>query len=135
MAKKKRKSNKTLRRAADDLFSEVVRRSAADHNGNCTCVSCGKVKYWKGDGMHAGHYWVRGHYATRYDPVNVHPQCTYCNTNNPDRAKPYYAAWLIEEYGEEEFADLTRRAHTIVKQRTVMEEAIEWCKKQLKEMR
>ena len=78
MPKKIKRS--TLIKTLDDVFSQYIRLKNADKNGHCTCVTCGKKGYWEKDGIHAGHFISRKHYATRWDEKNVHPQCHYCNT-------------------------------------------------------
>jgi len=77
MAKKKLTRSKIVKKL-DNIFSQYIRISNSK-NGNCTCVTCGKVGDWKNGGMQAGHFMSRKHYSTRWDERNVKPQCVGCN--------------------------------------------------------
>jgi hypothetical protein len=61
----------------DRVFSEYVRLKNADHAGNCKCITCEKTFHYKN--IDAGHFVSRRHIATRFDEMNVFPQCKYCN--------------------------------------------------------
>lgn len=61
----------------DRVFSEYVRKKHADQNGFCTCITCSKKFHYKN--IDAGHFVSRRHIITRYDEMNVFPQCKYCN--------------------------------------------------------
>ena len=61
----------------DTVFSKWTRLSNADNNGNCTCVTCDKVFFWKE--IQAGHFMSRKHYSIRWSEDNVKPQCAACN--------------------------------------------------------
>lgn len=52
-----------------------LRDSSGDH---FQCISCQKIKSM--DKCHAGHYFNSTKSSTRFDPLNVHAQCSYCNT-------------------------------------------------------
>lgn len=78
------KRGKTLKRSSDSdmivldrIFSEVVRRKAADSSGRVSCVTCGTILHWRL--MQAGHFQDRQHLATRYDETNVFCQDEDCN--------------------------------------------------------
>ena len=77
MAKKKLTRSKIIKKL-DNIFSQYIRLSNSK-NGNCTCITCGKVGDWKNGGMQAGHFMSRKHYSTRWDERNVKPQCVGCN--------------------------------------------------------
>ena len=77
MPKKKLTRSKIVKKL-DNIFSQYIRLSNSK-NGNCTCVTCGKVGDWKNGGMQAGHFMSRKHYSTRWDERNVKPQCAGCN--------------------------------------------------------
>ena len=62
----------------DAIFSQYIRLKDADHNGNVTCFTCGKVDHYK-KGMQCGHFQSRKHYATRWLELNVAVQCAGCN--------------------------------------------------------
>jgi hypothetical protein len=89
-------SRLALIRKLDKVFSEWVRRSAADHDGYAECFTCRKRLPWKE--MHNGHFALRQHKATRWEPLNAHPQCAYCN--NYRAGEQYeYGKRLDEVYG------------------------------------
>jgi 5-methylcytosine-specific restriction endonuclease McrA len=77
MAKKKLTRSKIIKKL-DNIFSQYIRLSNSK-NGNCTCVTCGKVGDWKNGGIQAGHFISRKHYSTRWNEDNVKPQCVGCN--------------------------------------------------------
>ena len=74
---KKLTRSKLVKKLAN-IFSQYIRLGNSK-NGNCTCVTCGKVGDWKNGGMQAGHFMSRKHYSTRWDERNVKPQCVGCN--------------------------------------------------------
>ena len=61
----------------DRLFSEYIRLKHADHSGNCKCITCGKTFHYKN--IDAGHFVSRRFLNVRFNELNVHPQCKYCN--------------------------------------------------------
>ena len=74
----KKLTRSKLVKKLDNIFSQYIRLSNSK-NGNCTCVTCGKVGDWKNGGIQAGHFMSRKHYATRWNEDNVKPQCVGCN--------------------------------------------------------
>ena len=78
MPKKKLTRSKLVKKL-DNIFSQYIRLSASDNNGNCVCITCGKKAHWKNGGMQAGHFQSRRHYATRWEEDNVKVQCSSCN--------------------------------------------------------
>ena len=69
-------SRKGLIKKLDSALSKFIRqRNAVD--GYVKCVTCGTRKHWKE--VDAGHFVSRRHYATRWNPQNVHAQCKSCN--------------------------------------------------------
>jgi|TARA_R110000782_G_scaffold134280_2_gene226682 hypothetical protein len=77
MPKTKKPSRSKLVKKLDTVFSKWTRLSNADNNGNCTCVTCDKVFFWKE--IQAGHFMSRKHYSIRWSEDNVKPQCAACN--------------------------------------------------------
>jgi hypothetical protein len=70
----------TPRAKALQTLQKLVRLKAADDNGYCECVTCGKIaKYTEMDG---GHYIPKGH-SSYWALVeeNIHPQCKGCSIN------------------------------------------------------
>jgi len=85
---------KSLKQEVWDLFSEWVRRSEADENGYCKCVTCGRRDHWKK--FQSGHY-IHG--TLFLIPELVHPQCPVCNGFRAGMAIEY-KEWMIKKYGE-----------------------------------
>ena len=73
----KKPTRSKLVKKLDTVFSQYIRRSSADNNGYCTCVTCNKTFHWKE--IQAGHFMSRKHYSIRWDERNVKPQCVACN--------------------------------------------------------
>jgi len=61
----------------DKVFSHWTRLKHSDSEGQVKCFTCGKQSHWKE--MHAGHFVTRAKYATRWNEMNVKPQCPRCN--------------------------------------------------------
>ena len=78
MPKKKQLTRSKLVKKLDNIFSQYIRLSNSK-NGNCTCITCGKVGDWKNGGIQAGHFISRSAYSTRWEERNVKPQCVACN--------------------------------------------------------
>ena len=99
---------KTIRALVDDaakLLQKLRRMQEADFDGNCTCVTCGKVDHWKN--MDGGHYISRT--WTRYklesvclggDFENIWPQCKGCNRFD-HRIHDDYAVFMRDMYGSD----------------------------------
>jgi hypothetical protein len=83
---------------ADRVFSEYVRLYYADEYGICTCVTSGVKLPWYE--MQAGHYRSRGHYPTRFDIRNVHPQ-TYKDNCILNWNYRNYHIYMVETYWPE----------------------------------
>lgn len=98
-SKPKRKTIAGLVEEAAALLQRIRRLEEADENGNCRCVSCGTVGYWKM--LQGGHYIPRGKTATKLVEHNINPQCVSCNHFRKEEAKCRYAIWMIETYGYE----------------------------------
>jgi hypothetical protein len=103
---------KTLKAKLDKVFSEWVRRSEADDNGICTCVTCSKRLPWKE--IHNGHFISRGKLSTRFDERNCHNQCCGCNTFKNGEPQKYWL-WMENQYGREELDKLIELSNQIVK--------------------
>jgi hypothetical protein len=124
-----------LKAKADRIFSKFVRLSHSDSEGRVKCYTCGIAKHWKS--LHAGHYINRRVLATRYDLVNVKPQCTSCNTFN-EGDKPRFAIRLEEEYGNGILQELHKQSFklypTLPEQRDLFNHIIEYYKDKVKEL-
>jgi hypothetical protein len=85
---------KSLKKEVWDLFSEYIRRSEADKDEYCVCVTCGYRDHWKG--MQAGHY-IHG--TSFLIPELVHPQCPQCNGFKAGMAIEY-KEFMLKIYGQ-----------------------------------
>lgn len=92
----KTKSLSQLRDKLDEVYSQWIRRSAADQNGTVKCYTCSKVDHWKK--LQCGHYISRRHISTRHFEKNTKPQCVGCNIFNQGNG-PAFAIALTREYG------------------------------------
>jgi hypothetical protein len=104
------------------LVSEYVRRKAADHAGNATCVSCGSVAHWKK--VHAGHYIAKSlGNAIYFDERNVNVQCVACNLWRHGNLAPY-ALYLLKTYGPRilDELDALRRTETQLREPWYLEQ-------------
>ena len=109
MAKKKKKRTpyQIAKDKAWEVFSEYIRRKYANSEGYCTCITCGKVAYWKAEGMQAGHAFGGRGNSIIFEERVVRPQCFRCNmhlSGNPDE----YHKWVVKQYGEDGYYELLR---------------------------
>lgn len=93
---------KTLRAKCLEALQKLVRLKAADDEGYCRCVSCGKSGRW--NEMDGGHFIPKGSssfWALREE--NIHPQCGGCNGFGMryGTAEQTYTLWMIDYYGRD----------------------------------
>lgn len=92
----------TLRAKALKTLQKLSRISAADDNGYCKCVSCGKLDNYKN--MDGGHFIPKGS-SSRWalEEGNVHPQCKGCNgfSMKHGSAEAQYTLWMIDWFGKD----------------------------------
>ena len=106
--RKQRVKTKTqLRKILDTIFSQFIRLSHADIDGNCVCYTCGTVLHWKK--IQNGHLVSRWYTLTRYDERNCRPQCYVCNLIRNGRT-PEFAEKLEIELGQGIVAELYKLA-------------------------
>jgi hypothetical protein len=79
-----------LKAKLDKAFSDLVRMTFADDDGNVKCVTCNKTGHWKT--FDNGHFVHRDRFNTRWLLDNCRPQCEYDNRRLDGR--PY-------EFGQE----------------------------------
>ena len=80
------------------LTQSTVNRLCLLLDSGKPCVSCGRPDQG-GRLRNAGHFKSRGaNSALRYDLLNVHGQCTYCNLYNSGAVEGYRQG-LLERYG------------------------------------
>lgn len=109
---RKPQTTANLKKKAAELLQRYVRMKAADQNGICQCVSCGKRDSWKA--MDGGHFISRSYTFHLLREENVHPQCKRCNrffTGCHDD----YRRYMVEMYGEDFVEWLTDTKRTITK--------------------
>ena len=82
------------------LLQKLVRMKAADDNGYCQCVTCGKVDHYKA--MQGGHFIPRGRTRLKLMTENVNPQCAHCNQWGMKQAHYVlrYREYMVDMYGE-----------------------------------
>jgi uncharacterized CHY-type Zn-finger protein len=82
---------------ADKWFSLCIRSRA-----NWKCEACGR-QYKQGDlGLHCSHFIGRGHYATRFEPLNAFAHCYGCHSKfegNPH----VFVDWVKSKRGIENY--------------------------------
>lgn len=100
MKKKKTKTLAKLKKDAWSLLSELVRLRAADEGGTVQCYTCGKLGYWRADGMQAGHAIPGRHGAVLFDEEIIRVQCYACNCGRGGNY-PVFTTKLIREKGLE----------------------------------
>ena len=92
---KKKPSLRRLRNKLDKVFSEFIRRrDAKNEEGYGNCFTCGR---WRK--LESSHFVPRQHLATRWDPMNVHGACSYCNRWLHGNLAEYWVA-LVKLYGQ-----------------------------------
>ena len=86
---------------AAKLLQKLVRMKAADDNGQCRCVTCGKWAHWKD--MQGGHFIARGSKKWKLVEENIHPQCPGCNGFGMKygNAEAEYTCFMIDTYGRD----------------------------------
>ena len=98
----KKRSSLTLRAKALKTLQKLARISAADDNGYCKCVSCGRLDHYKN--MDGGHFIPKGS-SSRWalEEQNVHPQCKGCNGFGMKHgsAEAQYTIWMLDWYGKD----------------------------------
>lgn len=87
------KTHKDYLKDLQKVFNQFIRLRDA----NKPCVSCGVVKC---EEFHAGHYIATTHQFLRFNEMNVHRQCSYCNTHLRGNLIPYRIE-LIKRIGIE----------------------------------
>ena len=108
MAKNSKKPTRSkIVKKLDTVFSEYIRKSRADKNGYCQCITCSKTFHWKK--IQAGHFMSRKHYSTRWDEDNVFPQCVACNMFRS--GEQYLYSLALGKEKSEEMLQKSRMVH------------------------
>lgn len=105
-------TRKKLIARLDKVFSQWVRSKDADHRGFVQCFTCGQFKHWKT--VDAGHFQSRAKFSTRWDEMNVKPQCKSCNGfRSGEQFK--FARHLDRVYGEGTAMEVEQLSNTTKK--------------------
>lgn len=127
--KKKLTPLPTLIVKADKSMSTYIRLKYADHAGNVSCVSCGKVLPWQE--AHCAHYIGRAAKATRWEENNLHPACPGCNVYRKEFHMREYTLYMLDHYGREFLEELKENGRKVLtgsQVRALAEETIAYCK-------
>jgi hypothetical protein len=119
----------SLTKKAQTYFNAYIR--ARDKNK--TCVSCDKPLGSKFD---AGHYYSAGGFGSvRFNELNVHGQCVYCNQHLHANLLNYQIG-IEQRIGGEALIELHEQAHQVRKYtRQELRDIIETYKKKTKEIK
>ena len=112
MPTQKKPTRSKLISSLDTVFSVYVRSKDADRAGRVECYTCGISKPWKE--VDAGHFQTRAKYSTRWDEMNVKPQCKHCNMTNGGH-QYQFALHLDQEYGPGTADEVVRRSNQMRK--------------------
>jgi hypothetical protein len=125
----KRLSLSSLEKKLDRVFSEYIRLRDSDEGGTGSCVTCGKLLFWRE--AHCGHFIKRQHRSVRWDERNAALQGAECNTFRGGMQDEFARA-IIQRYGMSTFDELMSMKHTAKKYtRSDLEELIELYKSKL----
>ncbi len=109
---KKEKSLKTLKKEADKIYSEYIRKKYSDKMGIVSCFTCDIKKPWKE--QQNGHYISRNILSTRFCDLNCHVQCVACNVFKRGNLT-VYAIRLQRRYGTDILEKLNKLRNEKVK--------------------
>lgn len=124
---------------ADILFGNWIKKRDSDSNKNITCVCCGgtfNLKEKEASGnyvVQCMHFVPRGVYSLRYNEINCHAGCCYCNLSmhleSSGLAYQRYRRFLVDAVGEEEVKRMEEQKREINK---ITESELKQIIKQLK---
>jgi len=89
--------NKTIKAKLDRIFSEFVRLRDSNSQYYGSCISCGKLVFWRE--ADCGHFVNRQHMSLRFNERNCNLQCRSCNRFDEGN-NIGYAKGLIHKYGK-----------------------------------
>ena len=126
--KEKLETVQSLTKKAQTYFNSYIR--ARDKHKNC--VSCDKPLGSKFD---AGHYYSAGGFGSvRFNELNVHGQCVYCNQHLHANLLNYQIG-IEQRIGGEALIELHEQAHQVRKYtREELRDIIEIYKRKIKEI-
>ena len=103
---------KGIKRKADLVFSQYIRKLHSDTSGRCICVTCGDIKPYQD--MQNGHYFPRNRLGTRFHEDNCHPQCPACNVFRNGNYTAY-AAYMYKKYGTQKMEQMEALSRKMIK--------------------
>lgn len=113
--RKKLRSISSLKKKAWGVFSEYIRRSAADSNGNVICVCCKRVSHWKL--LHASHLVPGRRLGILFDERGVFPSCYQCNVCDHGNLREF-DVYMVDRFGKKYTDDLIAELRRNSKQPT-----------------
>jgi hypothetical protein len=131
ITKTKTDSLSSLIKKADDVFSKYIRNKYSI-NGYCYCFVCStKMRIAESQ---TGHFIDRDQMPTRYDELNCHPVCSYCNCVDLEHRQRY--EWMMRQvYPDGEVDALIAKSRGLQKfARYELVELIETYKEKLKKL-
>lgn len=119
--RKKRKGGGLLITPADTWFSRCVRERA---DWTCEYPGCGKRYAPPTQALHCAHYYSRGRWATRLEPLGAMSMCyghhRYIDGNDAEKERVYIEIFgqaafeiLKEKDGDIELGKIVRRTHGV----------------------
>ena len=119
------KSKSDYLKICDILFGNWIKKRDSDSNKNITCVCCGgtfnlKDKDKEGSNIvQCLHFVPRGTYSLRFNEINCHAGCSYCNLDmhlNPEGlAYKRYKRFLVDSVGEDYVREMEEQKRQINK--------------------
>ena len=114
-------AKKSERQKTIDKLDDLVRKRLKEEYPK-VCVTCGKSMDWfhpqnNPYGLQVGHYISRDIKQLRWNPKNVHPQCSRCNWEHNKNPIPY-TQFMLKTYGQgvlDELNEIRRKAKAEVK--------------------
>ncbi len=97
---------------AATLLQKLVRMKAADQQGICQCVTCGKKGHWKE--MDGGHFISRTYTQHKLNEENIHPQCKGCNRFAYKCSDDYFL-FMVDMYGEDHVRSMVETKRQVKK--------------------
>jgi hypothetical protein len=110
--RKKLKSLSSLENKLDRVFSTYIRKRDADEGGTVSCVTCGRLMFWKE--AHCGHFIKRQHRSVRWDERNAAVQCPRDNAYMGGRQDDF-SRYIIQRYGIKTYDELMSLKYRTVK--------------------
>lgn len=95
---------------ADYWFSRCVRERA-----EWTCENCGK-QYHEGDqGLHCSHFFGRGNWAVRFEPLNAFAHCFSCHMHFEGNPHEFVAWAHFEKIGTGKYPLLVELSNDLMR--------------------